>query len=362
MLIFSYDFNKSKFSFDNDKDGVPDVLAEAKVGLDWLLRCNYAKYKLVTQVQDLRDHTVGFRMPENDTLRYDRPAFSGMGKNQIGIYAAAMAIASRVWSEKFKNFDLAKKYLEAAENLYSIRNQAPDIDTSGTGTYRDNTFWGKLALGAVELYLTTKNQSYLNDAMVYADSARSDYWWSWGNINSLADYRLAKIYPRYAAYILNNLNAFNADKDSSVFNEGLPYTWGTTNSLLGAALQAILYKNITGSYYFDTLAVEQRDYVLGRNPWGISFIYNIGTEFTRHFHSQIAYFDGGYLPGALSAGPAPENLLKNYNIVNSNHQYDLFNTDKIKYYDDISNYITNEPTISSNATALFVFGYFADRK
>jgi len=362
MLIFSYDFDKSKFSFDNDKDGVPDVLAEAKVGLDWLLRCNYSKYKLVTQVQDLRDHDVGFRMPENDTLRYDRPAFSGLGKNQIGIYAAVLALASRVWSEKFNNYDFAKQCLTAAENLYSIRNNVPDIDISGTGTYRDNAFWGKLALGATELYLTTKKLSYLSDAMLYADSARSDYWWSWGNINSLADYRLAKINPRFTVYILNNLNAFNANKDSSAFNEGLVCTWGTTNSLLGLTLQAILYKDITGINQFDSLAVDQRDYVLGRNPWGISFIYNIGSVFTKHFHSQVAFFNGGYLPGALSAGPAPDSLLKKYKIKNTNCEFDLFNTNLVSYYDDLANYITNEPTISSNATALFVYGYYSDRK
>jgi hypothetical protein len=316
----------------------------------------------VTQVQDLRDHDVGFRMPENDTLQFDRPAFTGIGKDQIGIYAAALALASRVWSDKFKEYDFSKQCLNAAENLYSIRDNVPGIDTSGTGTYRDNAFWGKLALGAVELYLTTKKQGYLNDAKQYADSARSDYWWSWGDINSLADYRLAKIDPRFTVYILNNLNFFNANKDSSVFNEGLAFTWGTTNSLLGVALQEILYKDITGSNQFDTLAMDQRDYVLGRNPWGISFIYNIGSAFTKHFHSQVAFFNGGYLPGALSAGPAPESLLKNHKFDHPVSSLDYFNTDFVKYYDDISNYITNEPTISSNATALFVYGYYSDRK
>lgn len=362
MLIFAYDFDKSKFGFDNDKDGVPDVLAEAKIGLDWLLRCNYSKYKLVTQVQDLKDHEVGFRMPENDSLQYDRPAFAGIGKNQIGIYTATMAIASRVWSARFKKYEFSKQCLNVAENLYSIRDKVPDIDTSGIGIYRDNTFWGKLALGAIELYLATKNPGYLTDAIRYADSAGSDYWWSWGNINSLADYRLAKINPRFSSYILNNLNFFNANKDSSVFNEGLAYTWGTTNSLLGVALQEILYKDLTGIDQFDTLAIDERDYVLGRNPWGISFIYNIGTVYTKHLHSQIAYFNGGYLPGAVSAGPAPEVLLKKYKINHNISSFDYFNSNSVKYYDDISNYITNEPTISSNATALFVYGFYSDRK
>lgn len=58
----------------------------------------------------------------------------------------------------------------------------------------------------------------------------------------------------------------------------------------------------------------------------------------------------------------PESLLKKYKIKNTDHGYDLFNTDSVKYYDDLSNYITNEPTTSSNATAVFVYGYYSDRK
>ena len=369
MLIFSYDFDKEKFGFDDNHNGVPDVLEEAKIGVDWLLRCNYnnpksgdpiSKYKLVTQVQDLRDHEVGWRMPENDTLRYDRVGFVGIGKNQIGMYAAVMALASRVWAEKFFNYDLAKKCLEAAETFYAIRNDVPDIDTSGTGMYRDVTYKGKLALGAIELYLTTKKQQYLEDAMAYADSAKSDYWWSYGNLNSLADYRLAKIEPRFAQYILNNLIFFNNNKDSSLFNEAMAYSWGTTNSFLGAALQEILYKNATGSSRYDSLALDQRDYVLGRNPWGLSFIYNIGSVFPKHLHSQVGYFHGGYLPGALAAGPAPESTLKEYKMKDGQSRFNNFNTDRAEYFDNWSNYITNEPTIIGNATAVFVYGYYSN--
>ncbi len=369
MLIFSYDFDKAKYGFDYNHNGVPDVLEEAKIGIDWLLRCNYnnpksgesiSKYKLVTQVQDLRDHEVGWRMPEDDSLRYDRVGFVGIGKNTIGIYAAVMALASRIWAEKFYNYDLAKKCLDAAENFYAIRNDVPDIDTSGTGMYRDVTYKGKLALGAIELYLTTKNQKYLDEAMAYADSAKSDYWWSYGNINSLADYRLAKIFPRYSQYILNNLIFFNTKKDSSLFNEAMAYSWGSTNSFLGAALQAILYKDATGNNRYDSLAIDQRDYVLGRNPWGISFIYNIGSSFPRHLHSQVAYFHGGYLPGALAAGPAPASSLKQFKMKDMKSRYNQFNTSEVEYFDDWSNYITNEPTIIGNATAVFVYGYYSD--
>lgn len=361
LLILAYDIDKKKFGFDNDHNGIPDILEEAKIGLDWLLKANYKKDKLITQVQDLRDHNYKFRLPENDLLQYDRPGFTGISKNQIGIYSAALGLAAKIWKEKFHDYEFSNRCLTVAENFYSLRNNVPDIDTTGTGTYRDVTFWGKLSLGAIELYNVTKKNNYLNDAQTYSDSAGSDYWWSYGNINSLAQYRVAKYNPRFAGYIYNNLYAFNINKNKTVFREGLAHSWGTTNALLGVSLQAILYKELTGSKEFDSLASLQRDYILGRNPWGLSYISNIGSRYPIKFHSQISALNGGYLPGALSAGPAPAEVLKNYNIIRTDNRYEFFNTDEVKYFDDEQDYISNEPTIIGNATAVFVFGLYSSR-
>jgi len=117
-----------------------------------------------------------------------------------------------------------------------------------------------------------------------------------------------------------------------------------------------LYKRLTGSNEFDSLNTFKRDYILGKNPWGMSFIYNIGSNFPKHLHSQIAFFHKGYLPGALSAGPAPIKIIEKYSINRKNFDYDNFNLQDVKYFDDEMDFITNEPTIVGNATALFVFG------
>ena len=359
-LLFAYDFDPQKFGFDNNKDGVPDILAEAKIGLDWLLRAEYKKYKLITQVQDLRDHDVGWRMPSKDPLAYDRPGFIGVGKNLIGIYSATLALASRIWRKVFHENKFADKCLTAAENLYSVRNEVPNIDSSGTGMYLDDSYYGKLALGAVELYLTTKRVSLLKEAETFADSAKSDYWWSYGDINAYADYRLAKIKKRFGKYILNNLVKFNDFKNTKLFGRGADYSWGTNNTLLGVTLQWILWHNLTNKQTYDSLAIFQRDYILGRNPWGISFISKIGTNYTRNFHHQVAFLTGGYLPGGLAAGPAKRSLIKKYKIrYATKDKYSLFQSDSVVYRDDRMDYITNEPTISSDATAVFVMGYFS---
>jgi len=360
MMLFAYEFDNKKFDFDNNSNGAPDILEEARVGLDWMLRCNIADGFLLTQVQNMQDHGQGFRMPSEDALTFNRPGYVGIGKNQAGLFTAVMALASRIWAAKFRDYEFAGKCLEAADAVYNRRNEIPSLDKVQSGMYQDSHFWGKLALGAVELFITKKDRKYLNEAVTYADSAKSDYWWSWGNINSLAHYKLAKFEKRFENYILYNLIHFNALKNSSVFNEGIAFSWGTTNSMLGVSLQAILYKKITGKKNFDSLAVLQRDYVLGRNPWGLSFIHNIGSQYPVQLHNQVAYFKNGYLPGGLAAGPAPADLLKNYNIPRTHLKYDYFNTDSVKYYDDWADYITNEPTIVGNATALFVFGFYSN--
>jgi hypothetical protein len=362
LLLFTYEFHKDKFEFDHNKNGVPDILEEAKVGIDWMLRCNYKKGKLITQVMDKRDHEVAWRLPEDDPLKYERTAYVGMGKNQIGMFAAVMSLASRIWKERFSDNVFSKKCLDAAIDLYSIRDKVPDVDSNQSGMYQDKNYLGKLALGAIELYNTTHQQNYLDDAVFYGDKAKSDYWWSWGDINSLADYRIAKYIPRFGEYLENNLRKFNENKNNSVFGEGSSFTWGSTNTFFGIALQAILWKDLTGGNEYDSLCVFQRDYILGKNPWGLSFIYKIGTSYPKNLHSQVAYFKNGYLPGAVTAGPAPKVLLDNYKIKRENFRYNLFNSADVLYFDDRNDYITNEPTIVCNATALFVTGYYFSKK
>lgn len=358
LLLLAYEHNPQVFEFDRDFSGAPDILEEARVGIDWIIRANYAPGKLITQVQDIRDQEIGWRMPEKDSLQFDRPAFYGIGKNQVGMFAAVMALASKIWKERFNEFTLAEKWLTLAENMYSYRNSVPDIDKNPSGMYQDNSFLGKLALGAIEMYHATSAATYLTDAKTYATKADADYWWSWGNINGLVQYRVALADQTYKQYLLRNLSGFETTRSTSIYGTGAPYTWGTTNTLLGIALQGILWRDLTGGNEFDTLITWQRDYVLGKNPWGISFVYQFGSNYSKYFHSQVAHFNRGYLPGGIAAGPIPKELYDTYKIDRKNLRYNEFNTDSVYYFDDKDDYLSNEPTIVTNAAALFVFGHW----
>lgn len=358
-LLFAYDFDPVKFGFDGDHNNIPDILDEAKVGLDWLLRCYYSPFKLVTQVQDLRDHDVGWRMPENDNLQFDRPAFLGAGKNLTGIYSAVLALASRIWKEKIKYYEFADKCLNTAQAVYTVRNQVPDVDSSGTGHYVDKEYAGKLALGAYELFAATSRKEYLSQSCAYADQAGSDFWWSWGNINSFVHYRLGSIDKKYAGYIEKNLNRFADTSSKNIFEMGANATWGTTNTLLGISLQSILWKKLTGDSRYDRMAVTQRDFVAGRNPWGVCLISGFGANPVKSLHHQISFLNGGKLTGGVAAGPVKKEIVTSQKIpYEKNDQYSIFQTGDLYYRDERADYITNEPTIVSNATAIFVFGFY----
>lgn len=358
MLLFAYQFYPKKLEMDNDNNGAPDILEEARVGIDWLLRAQYSAGKLITQVQSMNDHNVGWRFPEDDPLSVDRPAFAGMGKNQIGLYSAALALAAQIWKQRFFDDGYSQKCLTAAKNIYAQIGNSPDLDTSNTGMYQDQKFYGKLALGAVELYNSTNEKKYLDEAYLFADSAKSDYWWSWGDINSIAHYKISKYNARFKNYIFNNLIAFQNNLRTNIYGEPTAPTWGTTTTFMGAALSVLLWKEGSKDNTFDSLFYFVRDYVLGRNSWGKSFVFNFGSNFAKNFHNQISYLNGGYLPGAVTAGPAPSEILKNYNIERTNLSDEKFNSLDVKFYDDRADYVTNEPTIVTNATAIFFFTYF----
>jgi len=359
-LLLTYQFNPIKFTTDADQNEIADILDEAKIGLDWLLKSIYKNNRFIVQIQDLRDHDQGWRLPEHDKLLSDRPAFVGIGKNLIGIYSATMALAYRIWSSIPGGYAFAENCLTSAENMYSIFNDVPDVDKSGTGAYQDSRFEGKMALAAIELYLATGRHDYLQDAKSFAEAAGSDYWWSWGNINAYAHYRIAKVDTSFRKYLRNNLVFFQKQMNRHTFGEATRDTWGSNSTILGVALQAILWKDLTGEATFDTLAVIQRDYILGRNQWGVSFIYNIGKTFSKHFHSQVAWFNGNRLPGAVAAGSISRARLAAYNIhYELPDAFEKFQSEAAVYRDDRMDYVTNEPTITANATAVFVMSHFA---
>lgn len=126
---------------------VPDVLDEAKWGLDWILKLHPASDQLIHQVADDRDH-LGWKFPMNDPSNYGwgknsyRVAYYATGKpqglhkyksqatgiaNLAGRSAAALALGYQVWNAKKYDPSFAMRCLQAAEELYAMAKNNPGI-------------------------------------------------------------------------------------------------------------------------------------------------------------------------------------------------------------------------------------------
>ena len=74
-MLLAYELEKNKFSDKVDglgaerPNGVPDVLDEARWGLDWIFKLHPAPDQLFHQVADDRDHR-GFRLPQDNLADY----------------------------------------------------------------------------------------------------------------------------------------------------------------------------------------------------------------------------------------------------------------------------------------------------
>src|SRR5665647_1932790 len=124
-------------------NGVPDVLDEAKHGLDWLLRMYPGGEDMFNQLADDRDHMY-FDFPWRDSSDYgwgkgkDRPVYPCTGKPQglfkaknrstgyastAGKYAAAFGIAAAVFRKTDPEF--GKTLRERALAAYRLGRQHP---------------------------------------------------------------------------------------------------------------------------------------------------------------------------------------------------------------------------------------------
>ena len=123
-----------------DTNGIPDILDEARWGLEWMLKLHPAPDQLYHQVADDRDH-AGWRLPQNETVDYGwgkggarvvyfadgqpqglkqfKSASTGVA-NLVGRYAAAMALAYQIWKDDPQQKDFAARCLQAGKEVYEL--------------------------------------------------------------------------------------------------------------------------------------------------------------------------------------------------------------------------------------------------
>lgn len=382
-------------------NGIPDILDEAKWGLDWLLKMHPAPDQLFHQVADDRDHR-GFKVPNKDNSDYGwgensyRPAYFSTGKpqglmkyqseatgvaNLAGRSAAALAMGARIWNENLKDEAFAKQCLDAAKTLYAMgrKQEGYQQGNSYSAPYRYNeeTWADDMEWGAAELFKATGDSSYLTHAKAYAlKSSNAD---SWTGRDSAAHYQL---YPfiNLGHYSLHEVvdSSFQkilegfykegidytlAKSKTSPFEVGIPFIWCSNNLMTSLATQLILYEKMSGDISYQPYLQAQRDWLFGRNPWGTSMFTGIPNhgDYPVYVHTAPYVLLKLQIPGGLVDGPIFRTIHNNLIGLTLERPDDYLERQNnfVVYHDAIGDYSTNEPTMDGTAGSILMMAYFS---
>ena len=381
-------------------NGVPDILDEAKHGLNWLVRMFPSDSEMYNQVGDDRDHTY-WDLPPTDSADYgwgkgkERPVYPCTGKPQglfkyknrsdgfastAGKYASAFAIASSIYAKTDTPFAL--KMRERALAAYSIGKQHPGVCQGAPGHapyyYEEDNWVDDMELAAAELYALTRDRAFLRDALNYAsrepvtpwmgaDTAKHYQWYPWHNNGHYEIWRLAKARDRQvvADYYKKGLAAVAARADNG-FRIGIPFIWCSNNLMASFATQAYLYRQMTGDNQFREYEQAAIDWLFGANPWGVSMVIGLPENgvYARDPHSVVAHEMHVELTGALLDGPVYSSIYHHLLGISLHDpdEYAPFNTGFIVYHDDVGDYSTNEPIMDGTANLSYLLAALARRK
>ena len=406
-LLLAYRENKSIFVDQvNDlgqagTNGIPDILDEAKWGLDWMLKMHPEPAQLFHQVADDRDH-IGFKLPFADSANYGWGPGSyrvvyyatgqpqGLGKyqntstgiaNLAGRYAAAMAMAHDIWLNDLHDPEFAQRCLQAGQEVYDmgLRQKGCQEGTPCRAPYRyhEVTWADDMEWGAAELYRATGTSSYLGEAKQFARLAGVDPWmgadtarhYEFYPFTNMGHYALFnQVNPAFQDTLIEYYRAaiekVSRKAESFAYGIGIPFIWCSNNLASAFVNQVLLYEKMSADQTYHQLMLNHRDWLLGRNPWGVSQFVGIpstGGVTPLYPHTAVTLEWDQPLDGGLNDGPVYTAIFKSLKGIRLSRPdpYAAFQSDLVVFHDDIWDYSTNEPTLDGTAEALFFLTFMA---
>jgi len=373
-----------------------DVLDEARWGLEWMLKLHPAPDQLYHQVADDRDHK-GWRLPQNETVDYGwgpgsyRVVYFADGKpqglreyksestgiaNLAGRYAAAMALGYQIWKHDPKQRDFAAKLLRAAIEVYALGKAKPGVQQGNSYgapyRYEETTWADDMEWGAAELFRATGERKYLVDGIHYAQLAGDESWmgkeqtrhyqyYPFMNVGHFRLYDIVDATSRrtLAQYYRAGLERCLGAGKQNPYGIGVPFIWCSNNLVVALATQALVYERMTGDRRYHRFTMNQIDWLLGRNPWGVAMFTGIPQDgvYPKDVHLMTNAILKREVRGGLVDGPVYRRIfaaLKGVSITEPD-PLSQFQDERAVYHDDVKDYSTNEPTMDGTASAVLLW-------
>lgn len=232
--------------------------------------------------------------------------------------------------------------------------------------YKDDMAWA-----AAELYRATGTAAYLTEAKSFCDSAgewynKSNTSLNWSRAYHWANYEVASLDPAYkntaAGRMNNHLNLKKNYADGQFWNTSSEPKWGTYEAMSNNAVEAMMYQELTGNTTYAVLAQQQIDFMLGRNPWGVSKLNGAGTTWFKNPRHRVTTLNRVNNPNYQLRGAWSEGFETSSQYAVDQQDPLLtgqedpgivqFNDNRMIWHDNRRDYATNEVTISGNAAGM----------
>ncbi|MEO6683016.1 MAG: glycoside hydrolase family 9 protein [Ginsengibacter sp.] len=379
------------------KNGIADVLDEAKWGLDWLLKMHPRPDWMFNQLADDRDHE-SLRIPKNDPFYgrgNQRPVYFINGEPQqrgkfmndtkgtsstAAKFASSFSLGATIFDQK--NPAYAQTLLSKAKSAIDYALIKPGVTQTvsvkspyiyAEENWTDDMELGFASLGYLSKYFKEKknDQRYLDSAFHYSQKEKITPWLFTDTANhyqyypfiNLGHYELAKQLKgakrdTLISYYKQGIEAVWSRAKENAFYRGVPFIWCSNNLTTSFAIQCYWYRQLTASRDFEDLEQANFDWLFGLNPWGTSMVYGLPSwgDTPVDPHAAYTHLKNWPINGGLVDGPVYTSIFKSligiqlYNV----DTYAPFQSNLAVYHDDYRDYSTNEPTMDGTASLIYL--------
>lgn len=409
QMLFAYAQNPSVWADEyqangsKGSNGVPDILDEARWGLEWLMKMNPNDSTYYNQIADDRDHRAA-GLPNKQIADYGwgagsyRPVYPCLGhpaglrqyKNRsrglassVGKFSSAFALGANVFGMIDPAFaaELSRKAGVAYDVAKANPGNCQTVCTVSPYFYEEDNWTDDMELAAATIALAAQSEAakqFMNEAVDWerqepvtpwmgADSARHYQWYPFVNMGHILIAKHGN--PRQREEALRNMRSGLqrvADRALSVnraFMHGIPFIWCSNNLTVAFVTQAMLYRQLSGDTQFQEIETAMRDWLFGVNPWGKCMIIGLPEygDYPRDPHSMISHGHDYKITGGLVDGPVYAAIFRSLRGVVLSHEdaYAHFQGGLAVYHDDYCDYSTNEPTMDGTASTTWFLGELA---
>ena len=294
-------------------NGVPDILDEARYELEWMFKMQAADGGVYHKVTCA--NFPGTVMPQEET---EQLLVMPVSTTATGDFAAVMAKASVTYREFDEEF--ADKCLEASKKAYAYMEANADADKTGfknpsdvaTGEYPDASNKDEFFWAAIELYLATGEQKYLDKAKEkYNSNMELGLGWIEMGLYGIHSYLLSDMSSNDPAFteelktrILDEVSLdLIVAKREGYYNKMAVFPWGSNLTISNNGILYYLGYLLTGDEEYRDLTYYQVDYILGMNVCGYSFVTGFGDNAAMYPHHRPSQAQGVAVPGMVVGGP-----------------------------------------------------------